>query len=132
MRFWQVLALGDEGAPVWLGAATFDRGVGVSHYTGEVTHHIAPDIDAERDRLAADLAAASLVKTTYSVSGVGPTLFARNGGGDPYFTDGEIAMSTLSEGCAARAEPPVALATPLPAQASNALFRWIGRLWRRL
>ncbi len=132
VRFWQVLAAGEEGAPVWLGAATFDRSVGVSHFTGQVTHHIAPDIDKERDRLAADLAAAGVVKTTYSVSGVGPTLLARNGGGDRYFTDGEIAMSTLSEACARRPEPPLALPAPPAAQASNAFFRWIRGLWRLL
>ena len=94
-----MLASGDAGAPVWLGSATFDRSVGVSHYTGQVTHHIAPDIDAERDLLADDLAAAGMVEASYRVSGVGPTVFARNGGGDPYFTDGEIAVSRLSPGC---------------------------------
>ncbi|MBV8662821.1 MAG: LssY C-terminal domain-containing protein [Hyphomicrobiales bacterium] len=132
VRFWQVLAAGDEGAPVWLGAATFDRSVGVSHFTGQVTHHIAPDIDAERDRLAADLAAAGVVKTTYSVSGIGPTLLARNGGGDRYFTDGEIAMLALSAACAKRAEPPLALPAPRAAKASSAFFGWLKGLWRRL
>ena len=55
VRFWLVLAKGDSGEPLWLGSATFDRSVGVSRYTGQVTHHIAPDIDAERDLLAHDL-----------------------------------------------------------------------------
>jgi hypothetical protein len=132
VRFWEVLTSGDDGAPVWLGAATFDRSVGVSHFTGQITHHIGPDIDRERDLVAADLAAAGIVKTTYSVSGVGPTLLARNGGGDPYFTDGEIAMSKLSEDCQSRPEAPVALANPPAVEAKNALFRWASQLWRRL
>jgi hypothetical protein len=51
VRFWQVLDKGTDGRPVWLGSVTFDRGVGLSHDTGQVTHHIAPDIDAERDGL---------------------------------------------------------------------------------
>ena len=101
MRFWKALDAGDDGLPVWLGAATFDDKVGVSHYTGQITHHVAPDIDAERDLLSSDLAAADKVEATYSISGVGPTLFARNGGGDPYFTDGDIAVSKLVSGCAA-------------------------------
>ena len=92
VRFWKALDAGEDGRPVWLGSATFDDSVGVSHYTGQITHHVAPDIDAERDLLSNDLAAANKVETTYSVSGVGPTLFARNGGGDPYFTDGDIAI----------------------------------------
>ena len=31
--------------------ATFDRGVELSRYTGQITHRIAPDIDEERDTL---------------------------------------------------------------------------------
>ena len=56
VRFWQVLESGDEDRPVWLGAVTYDRGVGFSHTDAQITHHIAPDIDAERDLLTADLA----------------------------------------------------------------------------
>ena len=88
VRFWKVLDGGVEGYPVWLGAATFDRGVGFSHYTGQVTHHIDADIDAERDLLIADLTNTHAVTTLYQVSGVGPTINARNGGGDVYYTDG--------------------------------------------
>jgi hypothetical protein len=47
-----MLDKGEEGRPVWLGDATFDRSVGVSEYTGAVTH-IGADIDAERALLAA-------------------------------------------------------------------------------
>ncbi len=54
VRLWQVLDKGSDGRPVWLGAVTYDRGVGFSRYTGQVTHHIGPDIDAERDLLMRD------------------------------------------------------------------------------
>jgi hypothetical protein len=101
VRFWKALDAGDDGLPVWLGAAVFDDGLGVSHYTGQVTHYTAPDIDAERNLLTSDLALAKKVVTSYSVSGVGPTFFARNGGGDPYFTNGDIEVSRLVSGCAA-------------------------------
>jgi LssY C-terminus len=102
VRFWKALEAGDDGRPVWLGAAVFDDGVGVSHYTGEITHHTAPDIDAERDFLLANLVEAKRVAATYCVSGVGPSLFGRNGGGDPFFTDGEIAFARLAPGCEAQ------------------------------
>ena len=69
VRFWLVLDNGAEGRPVWLGAATFDRGVGVSHLTGQVTHHIAPNIDAARGLLSNDLEEAGMVDATYQVSG---------------------------------------------------------------
>ena len=61
VRFWKALDAGDDGLPVWLGAAVFDDGLGVSHYTGQITHHTAPDIDAERDLLMSDLAQAKKV-----------------------------------------------------------------------
>jgi len=132
VRFWQVLGAGDAALPVWLGAATFDRSVGVSHYTGQVTHHIAADIDAERDLLSLDLAGAGLVQASYLVSGVGPTLFARNGGGDPYFTDGEIIVSRLFENCRASAGAPAVLDAPPAVRAKNSVFAWAAGLWRRL
>jgi hypothetical protein len=112
VRFWQVLAQGEEGRPVWLGAVTFDRGVGVSHYTAQVTHHIAPDIDSERDQLTDDLKAAHVVEAIYEVSGIGPTLAGRNGGGDLYYTDGEIKISRLVAGCGASAPSAVVLDNP--------------------
>jgi hypothetical protein len=31
VRFWKVLEKGIEGRPVWLGSATLDRSVGLSH-----------------------------------------------------------------------------------------------------
>ncbi len=99
VRFWKVLERGEEGRAVWLGAITFDRGVGFSHDDGRITHHIAPNIDFERDLLTDDLKAAKVVTTIYEVTGIGPTLNGRNGEGDPYFTDGEIKISVLVEGC---------------------------------
>jgi LssY C-terminus len=93
---------------------------------------VAPDIDAERDLLSSDLAAADKVEATYSISGVGPTLFARNGGGDPYFTDGDIAVSKLVSGCAGQERAPVALADPPQIKAKNAVFSWLAALWRAL
>ncbi|MGB8577238.1 MAG: LssY C-terminal domain-containing protein [Pseudolabrys sp.] len=112
VRFWEVLKQGDEGRPVWLGSATFDRGVGLSHDTGQVTHHIAPNIDAERDRLTDDLKMAKVVEAIYEISGIGPTLNGRNGEGDRYYTDGEIKISRLVPGCNVKAETTVELSNP--------------------
>jgi hypothetical protein len=112
VRFWEVLKQGEEGRPVWLGSVTFDRDVGLSRYTGQVTHHIAPDIDAERDGLTDDLKKAKVVEAVYEVSGIGPTLIAWNGGGDRYYTDGEIKISRLVSGCNALAETAVELDNP--------------------
>jgi hypothetical protein len=105
VRFWKTLDSGSEGRPVWLGSVTFDRGSGLSRYTGQITHHIAPNLDAERNRLVDDLTAAGMVTTLYQVSGVGPTLNGGNGEGDPYHTDGAIRMAVLVVGGQRRTEP---------------------------
>jgi len=132
VRFWKALDAGDDGRPVWLGAATFDDRVGVNHYTGQITHHVAPDVDAERDFLSSGLAQAKKVEATYWVSGVGPTLFGRNGGGDPFFTDGEIAFARLAPGCQTHEGAPAALAPPARIAAKNTVFAWLAGVWRRL
>lgn len=108
--------------PIWLGAATFDRGVGVSHYTGQITHHIAPDIDTERDLLMGDLAAARVLSEIYDVSGVGPTLFGRNGGGDGYYTDGDLRIGVVTKGATPAVGPPKVLSDSPAVAAKDALF----------
>jgi hypothetical protein len=123
VRLWQVIATGVEGRPVWLGSVTFDKGVGLSHYTGQFTHHIAADIDAERDYLSTSLADARMVVTTYQVSGVGPTLFGRNGGGDSYYTDGEIRVMVLTERGTINPIPPVDLPDPPLVDLKDELWR---------
>lgn len=112
VRFWRNDEAGVGGRPLWLGAATFDRGVGVSHTTGQITHHIGPDIDAERDHLIASLAAAGQLEVEYAVSGVAPTLDGRNGGGDRYYTDGELDVGVLTPGNRVALHPPARLASP--------------------
>jgi len=102
VRFWEVSNPGEEGRAVWLGAATFDRSIGLSHYTAQATHHIAPNIDAERDQLAEDLKNARVADAVYAVSGIGPMLKARNGEGDVYSTDGKIIISRLVKACTQR------------------------------
>ena len=112
VRFWKVLDQGEENRPVWLGAATFDRSVGVSRYTGAITHHIDADIDAERTLLATDLEAAGMVNAKYQVTGIGPTLAGRNGGGDLYYTDGEVWILRLVEACQMRTGPATIIPSP--------------------
>jgi hypothetical protein len=112
VRFWKVLDAGEEKRPVWLGDATFDRSVGVSRYTGAVTHHIDADIDAERKLLATDLETAGMVDAKYQVTGVGLTMTGRNGGGDLYYTDGEVWILRLVEACQKRTGPTTIIPSP--------------------
>lgn len=125
VRFWKVLDKGAEDRPVWLGDATFDRSVGISKYTGAVTHHIAADIDSERKALTSDLEAAGMVQAKYQATGIGPTLAGRNGGGDLYYTDGEVWILRLVEACQKRDAPAVSIPSPAATEFKDEMWRGI-------
>jgi len=95
VRFWRSQEM-DDGRPMWMGAATHDIGVELSRTTEQVTHRIAPDVDTERDQLLADLAKANRLLGTRWIDGFHKELQGRNGGGDPWHTDGRLAVATLS------------------------------------
>jgi hypothetical protein len=130
VRFWKVLETGQEKRPVWLGDATFDRGVGVSHYTGAITHHIDADIDTERARLATDLETAGMVTAKYQVTGIGPTMAGRNGGGDPYYTDGEVWILRLVEACQKRDGPATIIPSPPATELKDQIWQAVANTLR--
>ena len=94
VRFWHWDKLYD-GKEVWFGAITFDERVGLSHTTGQVTHHIGPDLDAERDRLIAELQQAGVTEKVFWLDGF-QKLQGKNGGGDPWHTDGRLKIAALA------------------------------------
>lgn len=130
VRLWHDPQLGEAGRPFWIGAATFDRGVGISRRTGQVTHHIAPDVDAERDCLLADVERTRQVVRTYQVTGVGATLRGRNGGGDRFYTDGELTVAVLAPCNAPQPGPPVRLPNPPAVDIKNRVWAWLRPLLR--
>jgi LssY C-terminus len=95
VRFWRSDKRDPDGRPVWVGAAIFDERVGFSHTTGEITHHTAPDIDAERNTLFADLQRTGELSEVYFVDGFHHIHQGRNGGGDPWFTDGRLEVGVI-------------------------------------
>jgi hypothetical protein len=94
VRLWR-MDRQQDGRDTWLGAASLDTGAGLSHDTGQVTHHIGPDVDGERDLLVADLEKAGVADRSYDIPGRGATQDGRNGGGDRYFTDGKARIVVL-------------------------------------
>ena len=96
VRLWRSEKNDDQGRPAFFGAATFDMKVGLSHTTGEVTHHIAPEVDAERDKLIADLQHAGHLADVYWIDDFQPQHDGKNGGGDPWQTDGRLAVGVVS------------------------------------
>jgi hypothetical protein len=95
VRFWY--ADWDEmGRPYWIAGATFDTSVGLSHTTGQVTHHIDPDVDTERDKLLKDLEKSGWVEELFWFNGFQQRRQGKNGGGDSYYTDGRLPLVVLT------------------------------------
>ncbi len=131
VRFWRSAELGQQGVPLWIGSVTFDKSVGLSHLTGQITHHIGPDVDAERDALIGGLSDGGWLSAIYQVTGVGATVNGRNGGGDRYDTDGELTVGVLA---AARnpADRPDRLANPVAVRLKEQLWAVVRPLMRSL
>lgn len=94
VRYWHWDRL-HEGREVWFGAATYDERVGFSDTTGQITHHVGPDVDAERERILSELKAAGKTLEIYFIDGFHQELAGRNGGGDPWHTDGRLGVAVL-------------------------------------
>ncbi len=126
VRFWQSPDVDEQsGRMLWVGSATFDRSSGFSHLTGKITHHIAADIDDERNLTIDSLIKAKQVVSYYQVTGVGATFQASNGGGDRYFTDGEMTIALLSNNNLLLNNVPIQAPNPPAVQAKHQLWQWL-------
>jgi hypothetical protein len=96
VRFWKSDTLDNEGRPLWAGSATYDQRVGLSHTTGQITHHISGDVDAERDHLLANLHTTGAPVRVAWVVGFHKDLEGINGGGDRWHTDGRLPVVELA------------------------------------
>jgi hypothetical protein len=97
VRFWKSAVLDAESQPAWMGSASYDKHVGLSHTTGQITHHIAADVDAERDHIFATLRASGGLASEQEVKNFHTIREGRNGGGDPWYTDGSLLTGTLAK-----------------------------------
>src|SRR6266851_6253517 len=89
IRLWKTGTLID-GQLVWIGQASYDSGIELSSTNHLPTHHIAPTVDLERNAVGADLEKTGLVKEEAYGEFTHPILYARNGGGDYYESDGDM------------------------------------------
>jgi hypothetical protein len=96
VRFWKTDNLDGDGRPLWVGSATFDERVGLSHTTGQITHHISGDVDAERDLLFTDLQATGKLSETYFEDDFHKIKTGKNGGGDEWHTDGRLEVGVIA------------------------------------
>ena len=96
VRFWRSTEVDAANEPLWLGAATFDERVEISRTTGGITHRIGANVDAERDKVVSDAHRTGVLGGFYWVDAFHPDRRGLNGGGDPWFTDGRLAVGVIS------------------------------------
>src|SRR6266852_3764081 len=89
IRLWKTGTL-IGGQLVWVGQASYDSGIELSSTNHFPTHHIAPTVDLERNNIGADMEKTGLVKEEADAAFTPPILYARNGGGDYYESDGDV------------------------------------------
>ena len=97
VRFWKLATLSQDGRPIWIGSAVYDEHVGFSRTTGQVTHVTAPDVDTERDYLFQCLEKSGDLASHDVISGFHTQHEGRNGGGDPWRTDGDLYLGVIAE-----------------------------------
>ncbi len=98
VRFWRTEKVDPDGRPVWVGSAIYDERVGLSRRTGQITHFTAPDIDAERDKLFYDLQQTGDLAERYIIEDFHTIREGKNGGGDPWHTDGSVYVGVIKQG----------------------------------
>jgi hypothetical protein len=96
IRIWNTSRSESDGRPIWIGSATKDIKVELSKTNHLPTHGIAPDLDDERDLVVSELAQTGFLIGDTTCPGFGKKTEGFNGGGDPYFTDGQLAVLTLA------------------------------------
>lgn len=109
----------------WLAAGTYDRSVGLSLFTGQVTHKIDRDIDIERDYIVDSLRAAEPAVTVSVIKDFSTGYHSRNGGGDAVVTDGDLPIVDVREVPTEEAE--AAESAPAPARGAQDLIDAVGR-----
>jgi hypothetical protein len=95
VRFWQTDKTDADSRPVWVGSAVFDERVGLSHTTGQITHVTAPDVDEERDYLFECLEKSGDLAERFVVADFQKVHEGKNGGGDPWRTDGALWVGVI-------------------------------------
>lgn len=93
----------------WLAAGTYDKSVGFSLFTLQITHKIETDIDEERDYVVDSLTSSEPGATVRVLQNFSTGYHSRNGGGDNIQTDGHlpvIDLRTVDVGTPSEAQTP--------------------------
>ena len=120
VRFWDTGQKTADGQEIWVGSASQDVGIEwnkVDYFTGP-THRISPFVDQERDTVVREMVRGGARDLGAWQRGA---MVSTNGEGDPFYTDGNVAVLQ------APAIPTPAAESPL--NSTRSLF---SRLWSAL
>lgn len=81
----------------WLAAGTYDRSVGLSLFTLQITHKIDENIDIERDYIVETVRRNSPKVSVTNLRDFSTGYHSRNGGGDTIQTDGNLPVLELAK-----------------------------------
>ncbi|HEU5486993.1 MAG TPA: LssY C-terminal domain-containing protein [Microlunatus sp.] len=98
VRFWRCpegWMLPGGYAVDWLAAGTYDRSVGFSLFTFQITHKIEANTDIERDFVVRTVTDANPEATVRVIEDFSTGYHSRNGGGDLIQTDGDLPILDL-------------------------------------
>jgi hypothetical protein len=93
LRLWRVAVRTADGREIWLGASTHDFGYDVR--PGVISHAIDPNLDDERAKVGADLAATKLVRAEQLVTRSDPFSTGLTATGASWKTDGRLLAIVL-------------------------------------
>lgn len=80
----------------WLAAGTYDRSVGLSLFTLQITHKIDENTDIERDFIVKSVTMHTQDAEVEIIKDFSTGYHARNGGGDMILTDGDLPILNLT------------------------------------
>ena len=80
----------------WLAAGTYDKSVGLSLFTLQITHKIDENTDIERDYIVRTITNALPAVTVTNLKDFSTGYHSRNGGGDSIQTDGDLPVLELA------------------------------------
>jgi hypothetical protein len=111
VRFWRMppdFVLPGGYRTDWLAAGTYDRAVGFSFFTLQITHRIDENIDVERDFVVDTVRYADPQIEVEVIEEFSTSYHHRNGQGDRIRTDGDLPVIEV-EGAAARSDGATAM-----------------------
>jgi hypothetical protein len=124
VRFWQCppgwkLPGGFDAE--WVAAGTYDKSVGLSLFTFQITHKIADRTDEERDFIITTLRSAGAVESVHVIRHFSTGYHHRNGGGDAIRTDGHLPIVYLRQVPAVPPPPPSRSPSKPPSKPSGGM-----------